>query len=359
MTKTRARAMAGLLLACAAFSSGRAEINWTSLEGAAPLERVRQTVEQFSSQGSRVAGYPGAEVAARTIQQTFGEVGLDEIAVQEYDVSVPVDKGGYLQLDNGDQIALRGLWPNLVRTSTLPESGLRAPIIDAKSGEYVDLNGKDVEGAIALLDFNTGDRWLNCAYLGAAAILFIQPDSTVYLEGEKKFLTMPLDVPRFWIDKREGERLRRDLAGGDALEAQLYFRMDWERRPAWNIVGTIPGYDTLLKEDVIVLEAYYDAMSVVPALAPGAEQASSIVALLELARYFRQNPPARTVVFLATSAHHLGLRGVDDFIQRYLRKEEPFIERMLVRRVVDAALAQGMIDQEGVRLQPGAGKLSG
>ena len=119
------------------------------------------------------------------------------------------------------------------------------------------------------------------------------------------------------------------------------YRMDWERRPAWNILGTIPGTGSQLQEDAIVLESYYDAMSVVPALAPGAEQAAGITALIELARYFRRHPPPkRTLVFLATSAHHLGLRGIDDFIQRYLRREDPFVDRMLVRRVVDAALAR-------------------
>jgi Zn-dependent M28 family amino/carboxypeptidase len=90
-------------------------------------------------------------------------------------------------------------------------------------------------------------------------------------------------------------------------------------------------------------------MSVVPALAPGAEQASGITALIELARYFRAHPPARTVVFLATSAHHLGLRGIDDFIQRYLRKEDPFVDRMLIRKVVDAAIGEKLIGKNGVK----------
>ena len=191
------------------------------------------------------------------------------------------------------------------------------------------------------------------SYLGARAIVFIEPDSTVYLEGEKKFLTMPLDLPRFWVSRQAGERLRGQIAAAGELPVHLEYRMDWERRPAWNILGTIPGYDPLMKEDVIVLEGYYDAMSVVPALAPGAEQASSVTALLELARYFREHPPARTVIFLATSAHHLGLRGVDDFIQRYLRKEDPFIDHMLVRRVVEAALARNMINTSGVRYAVG------
>ncbi len=336
------------------------EVDFAELARTAPVERVQQTMDTFAGLGSRVAGYRGADQAAQIVQERFRAIGLDDVTVHEYDVSIPVDKGGFLQIVGSDeQVPIHGLWPNLVKTSTLPEGGMTKHLIDAGAGEYADMEGKQVEGAVALMDFNSGDAWLNAAYLGAQAIIFIEPDSTVYLEGEKKFLSMPLDLPRFWVNRQAGQHLRRQLATEGEQTLHLQYRMDWERRPAWNILGTIPGYDPLLKEDVIVLEAYYDAMSVVPALAPGAEQASGITALLELARYFRENPPARTVVFLATSAHHLGLRGVDDFIQRYLRKEDPFIEHMLVRRVVDAALARNMIVQDGIHYAIGEEEFTG
>ncbi|MEE3258078.1 MAG: FtsX-like permease family protein [Candidatus Latescibacterota bacterium] len=351
-----ARLAMWIALGCAlvGIAPAGAAVDFDELAHTAPTERVRQTMDYFAGLGSRVAGYPGADQAARHVQERFRKIGLDDITVHEYDISIPVDKGGFLRVEgSGEQVQLHGLWPNLVRTSTLPDGGIAGRLFDARGGEYVDMDGKEVEGAVVLMDFNSGDAWLNAAYLGASAVIFIEPDSTVYLEGEKKFLSMPLDLPRFWISRAAGERLRDRLAAAGELAIHLEYRMDWERRPAWNILGAIPGYDPLMKEDVIVLEGYYDAMSVVPALAPGAEQASSITALLELARYFREHPPARTVIFLATSAHHLGLRGVDDFIQRYLRKEDPFIEHMVVRRVVEAALARNMIEQAGVHYTVG------
>ncbi|MFA6107350.1 MAG: M28 family peptidase, partial [Candidatus Latescibacterota bacterium] len=338
-----------------------AEVDFARLAGAVPEERVAATLAYFGGLGSRVTGYPGADSAASYIEAAFRRTGLDRVTVHEYDVTVPVDRGGFLEVQSlGTRVPLYGLWPNLVRTSTLPEGGVTTRLIDGGNGDYPGLDGKEVQGAAVLLDFNSGDAWLNSAYLGAAAVVFVEPDSTVYLEGEKKFLTMPLDLPRFWVGKAEADSLRRRLTdGGGSLPVHLEYRMDWERRPARNILGVIPGSDPLLARDAIVLEAYYDAMSVVPALAPGAEQAASITALLELARYFREHPPTRTVVFLATSAHHLGLRGIDDFIQRYLRKEEPFIERMVVRRVVEAALDRGLIEREGMVYRVGREEYTG
>ena len=75
-------------------------------------------------------------------------------------------------------------------------------------------------------------------------------------------------------------------------------------------MGWIPGRDEPLpggdgtekwKDRIVVLSAFYDAMSVVPGLAPGAESAGGIAAMLELMDVLRAHPPGYTVLFLATS----------------------------------------------------------
>jgi hypothetical protein len=104
--------------------------------------------------------------------------------------------------------------------------------------------------------------------------------------------------------------------------------MDWEQRTTWNILGTITGTDPELSADTIVLQAYYDGTSVAPALAPSAEAAASIVALLELARHLQQERPARTIIFVATSAHFQARQGVLDFIRRHARRHESYAEHL-------------------------------
>ena len=294
-------------------------------------ERIRNTVETLSGVDSRVVGYPGHERAAQYVLDQFRAIGLQQVTTEEYLTSVPMDKGASLKvLETGETMRLYGLWPNLVRTPSLPREGLRAKLIYGKQGDFADFNGRDIEGRVVLMDFNSRNNWLNPCMLGAKAVVFIEPDSTAYLEAEDKFLTVPLSVPRFWLGKKDARRLLQALQREGELSVEMHARMVWQRVPAYNVLGWIPGTDPELKNDIIVLEAYYDGMSVVPALAPSAEMASGITTLLELARFFQDHPTPRTILFLATSAHHFGLRGIDDFLQRHDRKEAPFIKRMTV-----------------------------
>ncbi|MDA0748492.1 MAG: hypothetical protein O2954_18390, partial [bacterium] len=290
---------------------------------------VRTSMTRLTGAGSRVPGYPGHDAAARYIQEQFERAGLHDVRTESFGVTSPVDKGGALTLKNtGESFPIHAVWPNLVKTSTLPRGGVHTRLIYGGQGEFSDFNGHTMENTAVLMEFNTWNNWLNAATLGASQIIFIEPDSTFYTEAEQKFLQVPNSVERFWIDKESGHRLKRLLEQQSELDVELRARMEWEKHEAHNILGTVPGTDPVLKDRIVVVNAYYDAMSVVPALAPGAEMASSAVALLELVDYFQRYPPARTVLFLASSAHHLGFRGICDFLGRHARKEKHFAELM-------------------------------
>ena len=292
------------------------------------LESIRATVEFMASQGSRVSGYPGADRAADYVQEAFVAAGMSEVTREEYGVTVPIDRGGELTiLDTGERIHLDGLWPNHVRTNKTGPDGLTGNLIYGGSGQLAELNGREVDDSIVLMEFNSGNRWVQAASLGAQAIIFIEPDATFWSEAETKFLSVPLPVPRFWIDAQTGARLR-ELVGDGELAARVTADMEWQLRPAYNIWGQFPGRHETLRDETIIVQAYYDGMSVVPAKAPAAEAAGSIAALLELARHLRSHPPDRTVILVATGAHFISLRGIIDFLDRHARKHEDYVTKM-------------------------------
>ena len=131
----------GLVLGFSLLGGVGAQVDFAVLEQTAPVERVQETLGYLAGLGSRVAGYPGAKDAALFIEKEFRGIGLQQVTVQEYDVSIPIDKrDGTLEIvGSGAKMSVYGIWPNLVKTSTLPEDGFKqisGPTVVVKNVSY-------------------------------------------------------------------------------------------------------------------------------------------------------------------------------------------------------------------------------
>ncbi|MGH7852797.1 MAG: M20/M25/M40 family metallo-hydrolase, partial [Candidatus Binatia bacterium] len=113
------------------------------------------------------------------------------------------------------------------------------------------------------------------------------------------------------------------------LSAALQVTLEEARGRAENVVAVLPGGDSSLGEENIVIGAHYDHLGlghfgardtrVAGSIHFGADDnASGTAVLLDLARRFAQLPvkPARSVVFVAFSAEELGLHGSRHFVDR-------------------------------------------
>ena len=193
-----------------------------------------------------------------------------------------------------------------------------------ESGEFVAASEAHIfipKGAIALLDFNSSTRYINATMLGGTAIIFIEPDTTIRGEAENKFGTVPANIPRFWISKADAafltNLLEQEHNAGNQVDVRVRGRMTWERRVGQNIRGFLEGGDPSLRDELIVLTAYYDSMSIAPAIAPGADPTCGIATLMELARLFSQPQyrPGYSVLFVAVDGHFQGLAGMRAFME--------------------------------------------
>ncbi|GAB4452565.1 MAG: hypothetical protein OHK0029_03720 [Armatimonadaceae bacterium] len=283
---------------------------------------MAETIRQLSTNGSRVVGYPGERFAADYVKQQFVDLfGANNVTEETFEATVPVDKGASLQA-NGKTYPLYCVWPNLIRTSQLPPEGLSGPLIYAGNGELSAFNGKEVRGSIVLVDFNSGQEWMNAPRLGAKAVIFIEPERTMRGEAEAKFVSIPLSIPRFYIKRSDAAALQALALSTRGTMAKLNADMPWERVKARNFIGVLPGRskDPKIAKQIIVVQSFYDGMSVIPALAPAAESASGMAGLLQTARTFKELGNERTIWFVATSGHFLGLQGVRELIDNHIDK---------------------------------------
>lgn len=307
-------------------------------------EDISATINQLASLDSRIPGYPGAERAAQIVEERFRQLGLDDVTVEEFPVVVPVvrpdeqGRAARLEVERGGSAELAAvrvweilpLWPNLVRCPKTPPGGISGQLIYAGSGELRAFNGLDVSDSVVLLDFNSGSNWFNAPLLGARAVLFIEPDETIRGEAEEKFLSMPVDIPRFWVPRACADYLRGLLKSKETIRVRLHCDIEWQKVTGKNITGRIKGTDPRLSKQQVVIQAYYDSIAITPTQAPGAENACSIAALFQIIKAFVAQPPPRTIVFLATSGHFEGLAGTKAYVRRRIRgaRSDAHIEKM-------------------------------
>ncbi len=303
------RAQWALLLLVSAWLAGPSHAGF----GGVDYEpRIRGDIDALSALGSRVAGYPGAERAERYVRGRLEGLGFTGIRTQEFDLVAPVDLGSRLTLGSGEGVPLHAVWPNLVVGSTVVDDGADRPVVYGGAGSLDELDGLPLEGSIVLLEFNCGTRWLNAAMFGAKAVVFLEPEETTRQDASEKFSRVPVDFPRYYLRRDEGASLvaRVRSAPPGTVTARLASRVEWRETPARTLLVEIPGADPALAGETILLQAYYDSMSVVPSIAPGAEQACGIAGLLAIAEALRAHPPGRSVLLVASPGHFLNLAGM-------------------------------------------------
>ncbi|HEU4631776.1 MAG TPA: M20/M25/M40 family metallo-hydrolase [Gemmatimonadaceae bacterium] len=97
-----------------------------------------------------------------------------------------------------------------------------------------------------------------------------------------------------------------------------------DRRLGANVLGVIPGSDPTLRDQVVLVDAHYDHLGMDAGRAVNGDSifngadddASGVVAVIEIARALMAGPPPkRTVVFAATTGEEVGLLGTRWYIE--------------------------------------------
>ena len=127
-------------------------------------------------------------------------------------------------------------------------------------------------------------------------------------------------VPIVMMPGRNGGPLRPALAPAFAALDTV----PAERRPeAANVIGWLRGTDPALRDEYIIVGSHYDHVGINAARAVdgdsifnGADDdASGVVAMLEVARQLKAAPPKRSVLFVAFVGEENGMTGTRWFIQ--------------------------------------------
>ncbi len=315
-------------------------------------------IHALATMDGRSTGSFGCGSAAAYIRKQFEATGFSEVGAERF--STPIREQGDCRLTipgRQTQCPLRQILANAISPQATAPEGLKGPLVYAGNGDLSRLNGKPIEGAILLMELDSGKNWIQAANLGAKALIYIdRGQSSRYLFEDKEELT-PINFPRFWISLDDARKYFGDFESAQngviASEAVLNATAVWKEADSDNVYCLIPGTHPKLQDDLVMIEAFYDSTDYVAGHSPGADEACGAATLLELARKFKQNPPERSVLLVATSGHAQTLAGLRDIMwslkssPKNLRKEKKHL-RDLIRdtRKVIASLSQTSEDKK-------------
>ena len=342
---TRRRAVAGRLFAAgciwlaALLLVGTMASTGATAATDSPLAR---DIQALAAYGDRSTGSPGAGQAADYIEAVFRGQGYDTLGRFRFQVPVREHRGSALRRRPGaPPLAVSPLLANAISPGTLPVEGIQGPLVYAGNGTLAEFNGRDVVDAIVLMEMTSGKHWLNAANLGARALIYIDRGESHRSRFKDKYELTPIDFPRFWVSHtalQEYLALDEDVARADLpSRVHLTAQIAWRDTEAENIFCLVPGVDPTLAEELVIVEAFYDSSVYVAGHAPGADEAGGIASLLGLARYFKEHPPQRSVLLLATAGHAQGLAGMREAVWSFHATSREFI---LKRKMLAGELKQ-------------------
>ncbi len=307
------------------FSAARPAHSAVSPAAGETVPYFARVVSTLSDVDTRRAGSSGERTGASFILSEFKSSGASPVGHQTF--SMPVRTNSVCRMfhaETGQSLEMQPFISNAVSPGTAGKNGIEGHVIHAGDGELASFNHKPVKGAIVLMDFDSGKNWTNALSLGARALVYIQrPGSTRYLYQDKTELT-PVDFPRFIITRKQAVEMFgpvEQMAEKAPVTVRIESDSKWERVETQNIYAFIPGTDDRLKDELVIVESFYDTDEFIAGNSPGADQACSIATLLDLARFLGTTPPARPVLLVATSGHAASLHGTREMI--WAMNEEP------------------------------------
>ena len=269
-------------------------------------------LEDLVDIGNRMAGQEGETEGAKRVAESFRDVGLRNVHLDEFEIpgwwrgrsSLVVDGPSSRTCEaDHEVIALPGS----------PSGEVTADLVDVGHGRPTDFEEADLDGAVAMASSATPDdygRWIHrmekyCYAIDNGAVGFVfrnHIDGCLPPTGEVGYNNRPGPIPAVGVSKEVGAALERDAADG----AEVTLDVDCRNEPTTsrNVSGEL-GPDT---DEVVLLTAHVDAHDI----APGAnDNGAGTVLVAEVARLLKRveddlETRVRCVVF---GSEEIGLRG--------------------------------------------------
>ncbi|MGI6749730.1 MAG: hypothetical protein ACOX6A_04360 [Atribacter sp.] len=199
---------------------------------------------------------------------------------------------------------------------------IEGPVVFVGNGSVLDLEGKDVAGAIAVVDVaKTGVRVPDVFMRGAKAVVLVGDESIDQWRMARVCFTTATLVPRLYLPREKAVAaglLEADGSRRGAIDARALLK-DCEGVNLWVELPAVEGWvGDLKREEVLVLSARLDTHGFTPDCSPELRQAANAALLADVAVSLAESGPLnRHVVAVFFGAHYAGQEGARFFYHAF------------------------------------------
>lgn len=266
----------------------------------------------------RLGGSPEELKAAKIIQEELKKTNLEShletFEVDHYEVK---------------EVALELLEPikktfedtGYGMSGSTPKEGITAPLVYIENG--FDANLVNIKDKIVLLNGRMPYKLYEKLIKGGA-LGFISLSGSVYDDlNDTDLEERTLRERHYKHGKLPGVTIRisdgEELIRNNGKTVKLTLIQKETKRTSHNVISTIKG--TEYPEKVIGVTAHYDSVR----FSTGAyDNATGSATILELIRYFQQNPAKRTLKFIWFGSEEMGLLGAKDYVEKHKESLEDY-----------------------------------
>ncbi len=292
-------------LFCAVFVSGFTQ----------NIEFVKAQVDQLTDSNFYGRGYvnDGSNVAAKYLAESFERLSLEpiqdtylqpfEFVVNTFPNEVKVEVDGYVLVPGEEFILspLSGPTKGKYTTVSMDSSDFAGPCekhFKKKQIPLIDLAGIDSPDEVASLHtFKMGQ-------LSEGPVMTLRHGKTTWSVGQQNYKYAEVEIDATKVTK-------------DFSKVEIEVKPIEIKYEANNVIGKIPGSRS---DSSIVITAHFDHLGMMgSALFPGAsDNASGVATILDLAQYYKTNPPEFDTYFIGFAAEEAGLIGSKFFVDNPL-----------------------------------------
>ncbi|NQT92988.1 MAG: hypothetical protein HQ559_09515, partial [Lentisphaerae bacterium] len=277
---------------------------------------------EFSKYDHRLAGSENFDRCFEAVKSELEKAGL-EPRVQTFDTMVPRTQWCRLTV-NGVEVG--PVYPvNGGLTPLVTGGEISAPLLWLGDGSLDALDGKDVEGCIAVLDLGApGVTFEHVFPHGARAVILVGSEQASQWSILRVCERGPTMVPRVYIDRATAEAA--GLLSADGVTATLDARSDLEDTIARNLWVELPGEAgatfALDAEEVAVLSARLDTYGFVPDFTPDLRYAANAALLADVVCELADKPRKRSLVAVFFGAHYGAQEGSRHFYHAVRKSDD-------------------------------------